>query len=115
MDLFDFAQFDIAYIAKYSPRPGTAATHYDDNISLEEKRRREKILTKKLSEIALARNQKLVGKDVEVLAESIHGQIGFGHTREFRGVKFPYSGPIGEFVKVKITKANPWGLMGELK
>jgi len=113
MDLFDFAQFDIAYIAKYSPRPGTAATHYDDNISLEEKRRREKILTKKLSEIALARNQKLVGKDVEVLAESIHGQIGFGHTREFRGVKFPYSGPIGEFVKVKITKANPWGLMGE--
>ena len=115
MDLFDFAQFDIAYIAKYSPRPGTAATHYNDNVPMDEKKRREKILTKKLSEIALARNQKLVGKKIEVLVESIHGQIGFGHTREFRGVKFPYSGSIGEFVKVKITKANPWGLMGEFK
>lgn len=113
MDLFDFAQYDIAYIAKYSPRPGTASAHYKDNVSIDEKRRREKILTKKLSEIAISRNQKLVGKDVEVLVESIHGQTGFGHTREFRGVKFPYSGPIGEFVKVKIIKANPWGLMGE--
>ena len=115
MDLFDFARYDIAYIAKYSPRPGTAATHYKDNVPMDEKKRREKILTKKLSEIALARNQKLVGKKIEVLVESIHGQIGFGHTREFRGVKFPYSGSIGEFVKVKITKANPWGLMGEFK
>lgn len=113
MDLFDFAQYDIAYIAKYSPRPGTAATYFKDNVPMVEKKRREKILTQKLSEIALARNQKLVGKDIEVLVESIHGQIGFGHTCEFRGVKFPYLGLIGEFVKVKITKANPWGLMGE--
>ena len=113
MDLFDFAQYDIAYIAKYSPRPGTAAAHFKDDVSMDEKKRREKILTKKLSEIALARNQKLVGKEVEILVESINNGIAFGHTREFRGVKFPYKGIIGQFVKVKITKANPWGLMGE--
>ncbi len=114
MDLFDFARFDIAYIAKYSPRPGTAATYFKDNIPLEEKRWREKVLTERLSEIALSRNQKLVGKDVEVLVESIHGKIGFGHTREFRGVKFPYDEKTGEFIKVKIIGANPWGLMGEI-
>lgn len=112
MDLFDFAQYDIAYIAKYSPRPGTAAAYFKDDVSMDEKRQREKILTIKLSKIALERNQKLVGEEIEVLVESINDGIGFGHTREFRGVKFPYRGTIGEFVKVKITKANPWGLMG---
>lgn len=42
--LFKEIKFNIAYIAKYSPRPGTAAFQMKDNIPLEEKRRREKIL-----------------------------------------------------------------------
>lgn len=42
--LFKEIKFDYAYIAKYSPRPGTAAFKLRDNISLEEKKKREKIL-----------------------------------------------------------------------
>ena len=42
--LFREIEFDYAYIAKYSPRPGTAAFQMKDNVPLEEKKRREKIL-----------------------------------------------------------------------
>ncbi|MFH1462265.1 MAG: MiaB/RimO family radical SAM methylthiotransferase [bacterium] len=37
-------KFNIAYIAKYSPRPGTAAFKLKDNVSQKEKKRREKVL-----------------------------------------------------------------------
>ena len=36
MDLFDFAQYDIAYIAKYSPRPHGCGSFKDD-VSMDEK------------------------------------------------------------------------------
>lgn len=42
--LFKEVGFNIAYIAKYSPRPGTAAFKMKDNVSLKEKKRRERIL-----------------------------------------------------------------------
>ena len=42
--LFKEIKFNIAYIARYSPRPGTAAFQMKDNVSLKEKKRREKIL-----------------------------------------------------------------------
>ena len=38
--------FDGAYIAKYSPRPGTAASKLKDDIRIEEKKRRWKVLDK---------------------------------------------------------------------
>jgi len=47
--LFKDIKFNIAYIAKYSPRPGTAAFQLKDNIPLKEKKRREKCLRKLLS------------------------------------------------------------------
>ena len=37
-------KFDWAYISKYSPRPGTRAFQLKDDVPLEEKKRREKIL-----------------------------------------------------------------------
>ena len=42
--LFKEIKFNIAYISKYSPRPGTAAFLTKDNIPLKEKKRRERIL-----------------------------------------------------------------------
>lgn len=42
--LFKEMKFNMAYIAKYSPRPGTAAFQMEDNVPLKEKKRREKIL-----------------------------------------------------------------------
>lgn len=42
--LFKEIKFNIAYIAKYSPRSGTPAYQMKDNITIKEKKRREKIL-----------------------------------------------------------------------
>jgi len=42
--LFKEIKFNIAYFAKYSPRPGTAAWQMKDDVPLTEKKRREKIL-----------------------------------------------------------------------
>jgi len=42
--LFKEIKFNLAYIAKYSPRPGTAAFRLKDNVPLKEKKRREKVL-----------------------------------------------------------------------
>ena len=44
--LFKKINFDIAYISKYSSRPGTVASKLKDNVSSEEKKRRVKILMK---------------------------------------------------------------------
>ena len=44
--LFKEIKFNNAYISKYSPRSGTAAFKMKDNISLKEKKRREKVLRK---------------------------------------------------------------------
>lgn len=43
------AKFKVAYIAKYSPRPGTAAYKLKDNISYQEKKRRWEILDKSIN------------------------------------------------------------------
>src|SRR4030042_829274 len=46
--LFKEIKFNLAYIAKYSPRPGTAAFKMKDNVPLKEKKKREKILRRLL-------------------------------------------------------------------
>ena len=44
--LFEEVKFDMAYINKYSPRRGTKAFELEDNVSPQEKKRREKVLEK---------------------------------------------------------------------
>ena len=51
------AKFDLAYLNKYSPRPGTAAEKLADNISWAEKKQREKVLTEILKKTALGNNE----------------------------------------------------------
>lgn len=48
--LFKELKFNNAYIAKYSPRPMTAAFQLKDNVPLKEKKRREKILREIINE-----------------------------------------------------------------
>ncbi|MFH1661994.1 MAG: MiaB/RimO family radical SAM methylthiotransferase [Candidatus Falkowbacteria bacterium] len=48
--LFKEIKFEMAYVSKYSVRPGTVACKFDDNISQEEKKNREQKLIKILNE-----------------------------------------------------------------
>ena len=113
--LFKEIKFDMAYIAKFSPRPGTAAAKLKDNVSPKEKERRYKILTEILKETALEKNKKYIGRTIEVLIEAEQGGYLRGKTRNHKTIKF--IGPknlIGQFVKIKVTDALPWGLKGNL-
>ena len=114
VNLFKKIKFDMAYIARYSPRPKTAAYKLKDNLSPSEKKRRERILTEILKKTALENNKKLIGKRVEILVEKSNSKWGIGKTKTFKTVKFKNSkNLLGKIIKVKITQAMPWGLKGE--
>jgi tRNA-2-methylthio-N6-dimethylallyladenosine synthase len=105
----------MAYIAQYSPRPGTAAEKMGDNVPKKEKERRWKILTEILKKTALEKNKKFVGKDVEVLPEEFEDGFLIGKNRHYKTVRFGGGkNLIGKFAKVKIIDALPWGLKGIL-
>ncbi len=115
--LMEKVKFDMAYIARYSERPQTAAAKLEDNVSPQEKKRREKILTNVLKKTALFNNKKYLGKVVEVLIDSEGKGFFQGKTRTFKNVRFKKEARnslLGKFVKVKIKKAAFWGLEGEL-
>jgi len=109
-------KFDMAYIAQYSPRAGTlAASKMKDDVSKEEKREREKILTEILKKTAFEKNKRFVGKIVEVLPISQKNGFLLGKSFHYKTVKFKGEKDlIGKFQKVKIKQALSWGLEGEL-
>ncbi len=111
--LFKKIKYDMAYIAKYSPRAGTAAAKMKDDVPAKEKQRRWQVLNKTLRQTALEKNKKYIAKTLIVLPEEWKDDFLVGKSREYKTVKF--KGPktlIGEFSKVKITNALPWGLKG---
>lgn len=127
--IFKEIAFDMAHIAKYSPRPGTAAEKMKDNISLKEKSQREKILTDILRQTALTHNKKLIGKEITVLVDSEKNGFYFGKSEGYKTVKIVQNfklknqnrsqkpkaqKQVGKFVKVKVIGATSWGLSGDL-
>jgi len=121
--LFKEIKYDMAYIARFSPRPGTVAEKLKDNVPPPEKERRYKILTKILKENAQDQNKKYLGREIEVLVDEIKNQSLIGKSRHYKTVKISIDSKcraqktnlIGQFVKVKIIDTSPWGLKGVLK
>lgn len=106
-------KYDMAYINKYSPRAGTAAFKLKDNVSIVEKKRREKILTEILKKTALEKNGKYINKTVEILVESKKDNKLYGRTKSYKLVQFEGNkNLIGKFIRVKIINTNPWKLTG---
>jgi len=112
--LFKEMKFDMAYIAKYSPRPHTKASKSKDDVSEKEKQSRWLALTKILKKTALENNKKYLEKEVEVLVNEHKKGFLLGKTRNYKTVRFKGNKSlVGQFVKVKITDILPWGLKGE--
>jgi len=119
LKLFKEIKFDMAYIAQFSPRPGTAAAKLKSDVTEKEKERRWKILTDILKKTALKKNKKFIGKEIEVIVDKQETgnrkQVYFGKSRHYKTVKFEgKKNLIGNIAKVKITNALPWGLKGKL-
>lgn len=115
--LFRKVKFNMAFIAQFSPRPGTPAAKMKDNVSRKEKQRREKELTKILKQTAAKINKKLVGQTVKILVEKYRKDHWLGRTEQMVTVRF--SAPknkkiVGKFIKLKITQAQAFGLKGKL-
>ena len=117
-------EFDVVHVAMYSPRRGTPAPKvWPDDVPPAEKKRRRRAVEDTQREIALRRNQALVGEVAEVLVEgpsqrrkdqrSAIRRWG-GRTRTNKLVFFPHDGnPTGELTPVRITQAAPWYLDGK--
>ncbi|HEA25523.1 MAG TPA: tRNA (N6-isopentenyl adenosine(37)-C2)-methylthiotransferase MiaB [Ectothiorhodospiraceae bacterium] len=118
MDLIKAIGFDHSYSFVYSPRPGTPAADLPDDVSLKEKKARLARLQEQIKKQAQAISQAMVGHVERVLVERVSRKNELqvsGRTENNRVVNFDAGAElIGQFVAVKITRALPNSLQGEL-
>ncbi|HEX2068678.1 MAG TPA: MiaB/RimO family radical SAM methylthiotransferase, partial [Actinomycetota bacterium] len=109
------AQFDAAFTFQYSPRPGTAAAVYEDQVPKGVVQERFDRLVELQERISLDRNRAMIGQEVEVLVEG-EGRKGNlkGRTRTNKLIHFDGVVDTGTFVDVRITEAHPHHLNGTL-
>lgn len=108
-------RFDSAYTFMYSVRPGTAAAALPDDVPRREKVRRLEVVAARQREIAAEINERLVGKETVVLVEGRSakdphehaGRMSENKVVNFRG---PYE--VGDWARVRITRASAWTLRG---
>jgi tRNA-2-methylthio-N6-dimethylallyladenosine synthase len=116
VSLFDAVKFNMAFIFKYSPRPGTQSVKLFDNVTGEEKERRNQILLRRVEETSFFHNQKMIGTNVEILVEG-HAKRGkntmFGWTPNHHKVLFDGDAKIiGRTVLVRIENCTTTILSG---
>ncbi len=116
--LMEEARFDNAFIFKYSPRPGTVSATWDDDITEEEKARRNQILLGDQDVRGTLLNQALVGTTQEVLAEgpSLRNKARWsGRTSSNKIVIFTPTADLkpGDTLHLTITRAAPQTLYAE--
>lgn len=111
----DFAS---AFTFVYSPRQGTKAATMSDQIPEEVQKDRIMRLVELINSLTRRKSEKYVGKTVEILCEDYDekkdlylGRDEFGRMGYFKSEK----DRIGEFVMLKVTKANGISLFGEIE
>ncbi len=118
MDLIADVGFDLSFSFIYSARPGTPAAALPDDVPMETKKERLKILQMRINQQAQSISRKMVGSIQQVLvtgpSRKDPGQLS-GRTVNNRVVNFKGdSSLIGDFINVTITEALPNSLRGEL-
>jgi len=118
MKLIEDIGFDHSFSFVYSARPGTPAADLPDDVPLATKKQRLAILQARISEMAAAISQQMVGSVQRVLVERPSRKDPkemSGRTENNRVVNFAgHPRLIGTFVDVKITEAFPNSLRGEI-
>jgi tRNA-2-methylthio-N6-dimethylallyladenosine synthase len=119
LKLVEDISFDLINTAAYSPRPGTPAALWENQLSEEVKSDRLQRLNHLVSQQAQVRSARYAGRIEEILVEEQNTkdptQV-MGRTRGNRLTFFP--GDIdrlrGQVVKIKITEIRPFSLTGEV-
>src|SRR5579864_8382420 len=129
LDLLQEIRFDVVHVAAYSPRPGTVAARWEDDVPLAEKKRRLHAVEEVQANISFEINQQYLNAVEEVLVEDAnitHGRQQWkGRNRTNKWVFFPQPGEetsesgqapriikLGDLVKVRIERATAWSLQG---
>jgi tRNA-2-methylthio-N6-dimethylallyladenosine synthase len=116
ISLLERVGYEGVFSFMYSPRPNTPASSLPGAVSEEEKKRRLAILQERQRQIQLARNETLIGREYEVLVDSHHAARGqwAGRTTSNRVVNFvsPRENLLGEYIRVRVTRAGPNSLVG---
>src|SRR5215213_3834519 len=109
-------QWDVIHVAAYSTRAGTPAAVYEDQLPLEEKRRRLHLVEELQKEIATRRNAVFQDQTVEVLIEGQSKGKWYGRSRNNKLVHVAHPSELaGRLVNVRITQTSPWSLQGEVE
>ncbi|MGI6142939.1 MAG: tRNA (N6-isopentenyl adenosine(37)-C2)-methylthiotransferase MiaB [bacterium] len=118
LDLVRQVGFDNAFTFVFSPRSGTPAASMKEQVPEGVKKERLNRLMDLQDRISRDINEKLRGKEVEVLVEGTSKKeesFLTGRTRTNKLVLFPGEEKlIGELVTVRITRPQTWNLYGEL-
>jgi tRNA-2-methylthio-N6-dimethylallyladenosine synthase len=118
LDLLEKVKFDSIFSFKYSRRPNTAALELGDQISEEEKTRRIVIVQERQRAIQMRQNAELLGEVEELLVEGRWESTGqwVGRTTRNRNLGFasPRKDLLGTYVTVRVTRAGPNAVVGEL-
>jgi tRNA-2-methylthio-N6-dimethylallyladenosine synthase len=118
MNLVAEIGFDQSFSFIYSARPGTPAASLQDEMPMEIKKRRLRILQERINQQAYDISRSMVGTTQRVLVEKISkksaSQVA-GRTENMRWVNFDADPScIGRFVDVVITEALPNSLRGRI-
>lgn len=115
-DLVERIQFDNAFIFRYSPRASTPAADLRDQLPEAVKEERNQDLLRVVDESAHRANERLVGRDVEILCEGISPRNAarmMGRTRTNKIVVFEdKQDRAGQIMKINVQQANGFSLYG---
>jgi tRNA-2-methylthio-N6-dimethylallyladenosine synthase len=112
-------KFDMIYISEYSARPGTASARLQDDVAKEVKAERKEVLNEVLKQVALEKNNKMIGTTQKVLIDRLEKKTGYlkGRTANNKLIRIANSSDpdlVGKFEKVKVTDCTPWSLEGKV-
>ena len=114
-ELFEYCEYDNAYIFKYSPRPGTPAAEMEDDVPHELKTERFLELQAIQRKMVQRSTEKKIGTKLKVLAEKPakrEGQL-TGHSTCHRVVNFEAEDSfLGQIVDIEITESKVNSLIG---
>ena len=111
-------RFDSAFTFAYSPREGTPAASFKEQVPTETKKARLNELIRRQQKISLDHNKKMEGGKVEILVEGPSKKDSeqyMGRTRTNKPVVFAGPAQTGSLVSVEITGANAHTLFAKLR
>ena len=119
LSMMDYVKYDMAYMFKYSERPGTAAAkNFKDDVPEETKSERLTEIVNLQHRHQLEMNAFEKGKEYEVLVEGTSRRSAehlFGRNSQNKVIVFPKSSfKKGDYVSVKVTGYTSATLLAEL-